>query len=99
MNAKLDPEVYPHVYAGVQEMKKIAEEAGRPLVHLAIRWLIARPGVCSALVGARNPDQFHDNVGVVAGEISEDVFERLTAISDGIMEHMLDVGNIFRYYP
>jgi aryl-alcohol dehydrogenase-like predicted oxidoreductase len=94
-----DADVYPHVYAGVQEMKKIAEELGRPLVHLAIRWLIAQPGIDSALVGARTPDQFHDNFASMDGEISQDIFQRMTAIADGIMEHMPDVGNIFRYYP
>jgi len=94
-----EPDVYPHVYAGVQEMKKIADEVGRPLVHLAIRWLIVQPGVSSVLVGARTPDQLHDNLAATEGEISQDVFERLTKIADGIMEHVPDVGNIFRYYP
>lgn len=94
-----DPEVYPYVYAGVQEMKKIADEAGRPLVHLAIRWVMEQPGISSVLVGARNPDQLNNNVAAMEGEISEDVFERLTEIADGIMEYMPDVGNIFRYYP
>jgi aryl-alcohol dehydrogenase-like predicted oxidoreductase len=94
-----DPDIYPHVYAGVQEMKKIAEEVGRPLVHLAIRWLTVQPGISSVLVGARTPEQFRDNFAAMEGEISEDVFQRVTEISDGIMEHVPDVGNIFRYYP
>lgn len=94
-----DPEVYPHVYAGVQEMKKIAGEVGRPLVHLAIRWLLAQPGVSSMLVGARTPDQFHNSLASMQGEISDNVFKRLTAISDGIMKHVPGTGNIFRYYP
>ena len=94
-----DPEVYPHVYAGVQEMKKIADELGRPLVHLAMRWLMVQPGISSVLIGARNPDQLHDNLAAMEGEIAEDTFDRMTAISDRIMEHMPDVGNIFRYYP
>ena len=94
-----EPDVYPHVYAGVQEMKKIADEVERPLVHLAIRTLISRPGVSSVLVGARNAGQFSENVAAMEGEMSDDVFARMMEISDGIMEHMPDVGNIFRYYP
>ena len=94
-----DTEVYPHVYAGVQDMKKIADEVERPLVHLAIRWLMIQPGISSVLVGARTPDQFHNNVAAMESEIPEDAFERITAISDRIMEHVPDVGNIFRYYP
>ncbi len=94
-----DPDVYPHVYAGVQEMKKLADEAGRPLVHLAIRWVAAQPGISSVLVGARRPEQLMNNLAAMEGDISEDVLDRLTKISDGIMEHVPDVGNIFRYYP
>jgi len=94
-----EPDVYPHVYAGVQEMKKIADEVGRPLVHLAIRTLITRPGISSVLVGARNTHQLSENLAAMEGEISEDVYARMIEISDGIMEHMPDVGNIFRYYP
>jgi aryl-alcohol dehydrogenase-like predicted oxidoreductase len=94
-----EPDVYPHVYAGVQEMKKIADELERPLVHLAIRWLTVQPGISSVLVGARTPDQFHNNVAAMEGEIPEGVLNRITAISDRIVEHVPDVGNIFRYYP
>ncbi len=94
-----DPEVYPHVYAGVQEMKKIADKIGRPLVHLAIRWLTVQPGVSSVLIGARTPDQLDDNLAAMKGDISEDVFKQLREIADGIMKHIPDVGNIFRYYP
>ena len=98
-NVPFDPEVYPHVYAGVQKMMKIADEIKRPLVHLAIRWLMVQTGIRSVLVGARNVDQLSENLAAMEGEIPEDVFERMTAISDGIMEHVPDVGNIFRYYP
>jgi len=40
-----------------------------------------------------------ENVAAMEGEISDDVSARMMEISDGIMEHVPDVGNIFRYYP
>jgi len=35
-------EVWPAVFAAVEQMKVVAAEAKRPLVHLAIRWLLSR---------------------------------------------------------
>ena len=97
--AYFDPAVYPHCHAGVEKLKAIAQEAGRELVHLAIRWVMSRPGVTTVLVGARRADQVQRNVGAVAGDIPASVFERMTAVSDEVMKHVPDTGNIFRYYP
>ena len=94
-----DPEVYPHIYAGIQKMKEVAQEANRPLVHLAIRWLTVQPGVGCVLIGARTPEQLNDNLAAMEGDISDDVLNRITDISEEIMSHIPDVGNIFRYYP
>ncbi|MDH7570593.1 MAG: aldo/keto reductase [Armatimonadota bacterium] len=94
-----DPDVYPHCYAGVEELKKIAAEAGRELVHLAIRWVAAQPGIDSVLVGARNPKQLQANVAAFEGEIAPEIFARMTAVSEEVVRHIPDTGNIFRYYP
>ena len=94
-----DPEVWPRVYASVEEMKVVAAEARRPLHHLAIRWVTDRSGVSSVLVGARTADQVSANVEAMAGEIDERFFDRLDEISDGLLTLIPDTGNIFRYYP
>jgi aryl-alcohol dehydrogenase-like predicted oxidoreductase len=94
-----DPAVYPHCCAGVERLKAIAQEAGRELVHLAIRWVMSRPGVTTVLVGARRADQVRRNAAAVEGEIPTSVFERMTAVSDDVIKHVPDTGNIFRYYP
>ncbi|MBE0690977.1 MAG: aldo/keto reductase [Anaerolineae bacterium] len=93
-------DVWPNVYAGVEQLKAIAQEVGRPLAHLAIRWILQQPGITSVLVGARNAAQIEENASALAGEVIADaVFERMTAISDVIMQHMPDVGNVYDYYP
>ena len=99
-----DPQVWPYVYEGVQALKALAQEVGRPLVHLAIPWLARRPGVTSVLVGARNGTQVEENAAAMMRrpgipEIPDEVYERMTAIGDRVMAHMPDTGNIFRYYP
>jgi len=94
-----DAEVYPHLYAATEELKAIAAEAGRELIHLVIRWTAARPGIDSALVGARRADQVHDNAAAFEGDVAPEILARMTAVSDEAMKHVPDVGNIFRYYP
>jgi aryl-alcohol dehydrogenase-like predicted oxidoreductase len=41
----------------VQKLGKLAERVDLPLSQLATAWVIARPEVTSAIVGARRPDQ------------------------------------------
>jgi aryl-alcohol dehydrogenase-like predicted oxidoreductase len=92
--------VRPHVYAGVEQFKALAQEARRTLPHLAIRWGLNQPGITSVLVGARNAAQMEENAAALAGEpISDDIFARFTEISDSIMNHIPDKGNVYNYYP
>lgn len=94
-----DPSVWPHVHAGVERMKGIAADLNRPLTHLAIRWVANQPFVDTILVGARNGEQMTQNAAAMQGDIEQAVFDELTKISDMVLEHVPDVGNIFRFYP
>jgi myo-inositol catabolism protein IolS len=94
-----EKEVWPHIYSCVTELKKVAEETGRSLTHLAIRWAISRPGVRAVLVGARNPDQIKMNVSALEGDIDSAVFDKLEQISNRYSEWIPNTGNFFRFYP
>ena len=94
-----EPEVWPHVYDVVEQMKGVARQAGRPLAHLAIQWIARQPGVASVLVGARNGEQVSQNAGALAEKIDDSVLEALRDISDRALEHLPDADNIFRHYP
>lgn len=94
-----DAEVWPHVYAAVEELKGVSAASGRTLTHLAIRWVLAQPGVSAVVVGARTPQQVEDNVQALEGEISPAIFARMTAISDRVMPVIPNTGNPYRYYP
>jgi myo-inositol catabolism protein IolS len=92
-------DIWPHVYAGVDTLKGIAADLALPLPTLAIRWILARPGIASVVVGARNRAQSAANLAALAPAISPDAFARMTAISDAIAPHVPDVGNLFNHYP
>jgi myo-inositol catabolism protein IolS len=92
-------DVWPHVHEGVEKLKAIAAELDRPLMNLAIRWILARPGITSVLIGARNRAQAEANVAALSGEIGDDTIAHMTAISDEIFACMPDEGNLFGHHP
>jgi aryl-alcohol dehydrogenase-like predicted oxidoreductase len=94
-----EPAVWPHISAAVEELNLLAAEVNRPLAHLAIRWVLHRPAVNTAIVGARNRQQVEDNAAALTGAIPDHVFERMSAISDKVVASMPDTGNVYRYYP
>ena len=94
-----EPDVWPHVYEGVEQLKQLAGEADRPLAHLAIQWVAAQSGINSILVGARNAGQIEQSADAMASPVSSHILERMTRISDQVCARVPDVGNIFRFYP
>lgn len=88
-------DVWPHVYEGVEKLKTIAEKAGRPLSHLAIRWTMQQPGVDSVLIGGRNAAQVAEVTSSMSGSIPGSVFEQMTAVSDEIVKHVPHLDNLF----
>lgn len=94
-----DADVWPHIYEGVEALKPLAVEVNRPLAHLAIRWVINRADISTAVVGARFPEQVIQNAAALTGEIPQSIFERMTKISDEVMTHIPNTGNPYRHYP
>lgn len=87
------------IYQAVEEMKVLAQQAGRPLIHLAARWTVAQPGLVCALVGANNPQQAAENADALAGEIDPAILARMTEISDAVMPHVPALVNPYAYQP
>jgi len=56
---------WSQVQALLKELEQIAARHGKPVVQVAINWARQQPGITSALVGARNPQQAEANA--VAG--------------------------------
>ena len=72
--------------ARVRALAAIAAGRGQSLAQLAIAWLLRRPTVASALVGARSIEQLEDSLGAVAGLAFSE--EELAAID----RHAVDAG-------
>jgi len=64
----------------VAELKKVAAELGRPLTHLALAFVRAHPGVTSAIIGPRTPEQLDDLLASADLVLGDDVLDRIDEI-------------------
>ena len=66
--------------AAVEELVALAEEVGIPLTHLAMAFVIAHPGVTSAIAGPRTMAQLEDTLAGVDVSLPDEVLDRIDAI-------------------
>jgi aryl-alcohol dehydrogenase (NADP+) len=64
----------------VAELKKLAAELGRPLTHVALAFVRAHPGVTSAIIGPRTPEQLADLLAGADFTLDPDALDRIDAI-------------------
>lgn len=55
----------------LDRLKVIAEDAGRTISQLVIQWTVQRPGITSALCGAKRPGQIQENAGASDWRLSD----------------------------
>jgi 1-deoxyxylulose-5-phosphate synthase len=65
------------VLAGAQRLKPIAAELGLSLPQLALAWVLRRPEVSSAIVGATRPEQVTENAGAAGVKLDPAVLKRI----------------------
>ncbi|KOY55309.1 aldo/keto reductase [Streptomyces sp. XY332] len=70
-----------HLYRVVDALDEIAEESGKAIPQIALRWLLQRPTVSSVIVGARNEEQLRQNLGAVGWTLTPEQMARLDAAS------------------
>jgi aryl-alcohol dehydrogenase-like predicted oxidoreductase len=70
---RLDPEVL----ARVQELPALAADHGLTPAQLALAWVLHRPGVAGAVVGASRPEQLASNAAVAGVKLDDEVFARI----------------------
>lgn len=75
-------EAYPERVAAARELEAVAREAGRPggLAELAVAWVLRRPEITSAIIGARNPDQARRNAALAGRPLSADEEAAIEAV-------------------
>ena len=61
----------------VEALQEIAKREGRSMSDLAIGWVLYRPEVTAAIVGARRPEQIEETAGIGDGALSGRLIEEI----------------------
>jgi len=66
-----------YLLEAVAQLKPIAADLGLTMAQMALAWVLRRPEVASAIIGASRPEQIADNVRAVGIVLPADVLKRI----------------------
>jgi len=81
MNISMNLVMNDATLEAVDRLRPIAEGAGLSMTELALAWVLRRPEVASAIVGASRPEQVHANAKASGIELTPDT---LAAIDEAL---------------
>src|SRR4029079_18102350 len=61
----------------VDRLRPVAEQAGLSLPELALAWVLRRPELASAIIGATRPEQVHANAKASGIELTPDTLDAI----------------------
>jgi 1-deoxyxylulose-5-phosphate synthase len=69
------------------ELQHLAATRGFSLTHMALAWVVSRPGVASTIVGASRPSQLEDSLAAVGLALDEDLRSACDDLGQRIAAH------------
>jgi aryl-alcohol dehydrogenase-like predicted oxidoreductase len=87
-NVLFQGEHYQRALRAVDDLKTIAQKYDATTGQLAIAWVLAQPGLTSAIVGTRNANQVHDNAKAAELQISPDDLAEIERIGLTVTDHL-----------
>jgi aryl-alcohol dehydrogenase-like predicted oxidoreductase len=87
MNFAMDRLMNDGLLEAVDRLRPVAEDAGLSMTELALAWVLRRPELASAIVGASRPEQVHSNVKASGIELAPDT---LAAIDAALGDNMVN---------
>ncbi len=83
MGAAMDLVMSDSNLAAVDRLRPVADEAGLTMAELALAWVLRRPELASAIVGASRPEQVSANARAAGVALSSDTLAAIeTALGD-----------------
>jgi 1-deoxyxylulose-5-phosphate synthase len=74
-----------YLLQAVAQLKPIAADLGLSMVQLALAWVLRRPEVASAIIGASRPEQVKDNMRAVGVKLSEETLSQIDGALAGVV--------------
>ena len=69
----------------VEELKPIAADLGLTMAQMALAWVLRRPEVSSAIIGASRPEQIADNVEAAGVKLPKEALDRIDKAVGGVV--------------
>ena len=74
-----------YLLEAVAQLKPIAADQGLTMAQMGLAWVLRRPEVASAIIGASRPEQVADNVKAVGVKLPAEVLERIDQAVGGVV--------------
>ena len=81
MNVAMDRLLDDAVLEAVDRLRPIADQAGLSMAELALAWVLRRPELASAIIGATRPEQVHANARASGMQLTPDT---LAAVEEAL---------------
>jgi len=79
MSVSMDLVMSDGALAAVDRLRPIAEGLGLSMAEMALAWVLRRPELASAIIGASRPEQVHANVRASGVELTPDTLAEIDA--------------------
>jgi 1-deoxyxylulose-5-phosphate synthase len=73
-----------YLLEAVAELKPIAAELGLTMAQVALAWVLRRPEIASAIIGASRPEQIADNLRAVGVRLPAEMLEQIDRAVGGV---------------
>jgi 1-deoxyxylulose-5-phosphate synthase len=72
-----------HVWPVVDALRPLAEKRGWTLPQFSLNWVLSRPGITSAIVGASRPEHIKETLKYVGNYLTQEELEEVDRVTDG----------------
>nr|WP_240783657.1 aldo/keto reductase [Stenotrophobium rhamnosiphilum] len=69
------------MYKVIDAIEQVALDVNKTVPQVALNWLLQRPTVSNIVIGARNEEQFRQNLGALGWNLTKEQVARLDAAS------------------
>lgn len=74
-----------YLLEAVAKLKPIAADLGLTMAQMSLAWVLRRPEVASAIIGASRPEQIEDNVRAAGVKLPAEIQERIDQAVGGVV--------------
>ena len=69
------------MHDAAKNLSELASEVGVHPATLAVSWVARNPGITHPIISARSVEQFKPSVDAIAYELSDELYDQITALS------------------